>query len=76
MHRLIINHFEQKNQDRLRFVQVLNDTLNIGLKKSKMLMDAMIDGQPIEVEVNEDLIANFEKNLKELNLNFLILPTA
>jgi hypothetical protein len=74
MIKYVINYFEEKNQNRIEFVQLLNDTLKIGLKESKMLMDNMLDGNPIIANIHRDFAADFESHLVKMKVNFEKYP--
>lgn len=66
-----ISGFRTKNQQRMRFVQVLQQyNLDIGLKDAKILQDKMLDGEPILYTISEDKLNEFLSELTRLDIIF------
>jgi hypothetical protein len=53
MTRIVISHFKNKGQERIKFVQVLSYFTGIGLKTSKLYLDEMLNGIDIEIEIED-----------------------
>ncbi len=70
MVRIVINHFKSKNQERIKFVQILNEYAKTGLKEGKLLMDSMLDGKPIEVDIEKEQLGDFVTVLDDLNMEY------
>jgi hypothetical protein len=70
---LYINNFKGKHQDRVTLVKLLVEYQpGIGLKRAKEKMDDMINGVPIEIGIENSLLAAFQIQLEKLNLDFAI----
>lgn len=69
-----IHYFNNKSQDRLKFVKLLaENNPQIGLKKAKNLQDQMLEGVPFDYEVVNEKLDNFIKELDELNIKHEII---
>ncbi|AWX44805.1 hypothetical protein HME9304_01810 [Flagellimonas maritima] len=73
MKRLIINGFKTKEQYRIQFTNFLKEFGRYGLKDAKNLLDGMIDGESIEIELYEKDIQNAESILNKLNMDYYIM---
>lgn len=73
MVQVTICFFKTKNQERLRFVSALNKYgVEIGLGKSKELLDEMLSGKKIVISVLEKDISFFVEELKVCEIEFLV----
>lgn len=66
---LTIYYFNTKTQDRIGFVKFLN-SLGLGLKQSKELMDGMLKGKPITLSVSEDKQDYVRSSLERFNMKY------
>ena len=72
--KIIVNQFKEKHQDRVSIVKLIVESTNgLGLKGSKQLIDEMLEGKPMELDIDEDLASNFIKELERLNLDYKIV---
>ncbi len=70
-HTVTIRYFKFKHQNRLTLVQVLKKyNPAMGLREAKEAMERMLDGEPIEVEIDGERMEEFSTALNELNLEF------
>lgn len=68
---LYINKFKEKHQDRVTLVKLLVEYRpGIVLKRAKEKMEKMLNGVPIEIEIENYLLATFQIELEKLNLDF------
>ena len=72
MKRLIIKGFKTKEQYRIQFTSFLKEYGKYGLKESKLLLDKLVDGKSIEIDLDINDVQNVEAILKKLNMDYII----
>jgi len=73
MKTITICYFKERYQSRITFVKALKEyDNNLGLKEAKDLLDAMLDGKPIEYAIDDKKLQEFVKKLNRLKLHFTI----
>ena len=72
MKKVTISGFKTKEQYRIKFTSFIKEYGKYGLKESKELMDKMLDGEPIEIHLDEADKVLAEKELITLKMNYVI----
>lgn len=74
MPNISVHGFMEKHHKRISFVKLLVKNLpGIGLKGAKEKLDYMLDGNPIELEIDSNQFVSFQKELDELKLNYQVI---